>query len=470
MSTSYLQRVDNEEFLVSVARAMTTGDTGRGTSDDFHRLDYSEVLSVAATVNTPLSVRLGRVEAAKDLTHFWLEQYLDQATDQPSITGSLPGPGSETADPSEDGARKPKRYSNTMMKLARSFSITDEMQIIARAGGLHAVGTDEFARQMQMLLRVMLRDQERAILESVENTNKAWLVGQTSNASNAIVSLTVNATGGVTAVTSVTAGSGYTTSEICNIVQYGNGSGGTVVTSNTTGSAFGTIVAGSGYVDDILDDKRMMKGLLGDYKTPLAGTAGDTARGWIGSVAGGSTVYDLAGKQLSNAATAGNVVNIEDALNTIMRQIAELESGDMPSTLYVPSLMLNPLMKAAKEKLQINVNLSDLQNGSPKFVAGGAIGKFYCDFGSLDIIWHPMLYAAPVSGGTAGTTDANSRKSRLMLLNESHIKVIDYLNAGGFQIDMRPQSGPTEKKVVSQYLSLELRMLKAHGFISDFFV
>jgi hypothetical protein len=353
-----IERVADEAFLDSVFRAlMTTADTRVGGSD-YHVMDYSQVLSIAATENTPLSIRLGRMEAARDIEHFWLEQSIPHVgAFTPLSEGSDPGLGSPVT---------PTRFSNVMMDFGVKFAITDVMNIIARAGGLHAVGRDEFGRQLAIKLRELIRDQEVAIIQ-----------GKFSSA-----------------------------------------------------------------------EPRQMRGLLGDYKNAVED-------GWVQTQ---GTSLDLSAGQVSSS-------NIATHLNTILRTVAELQAGDLPTTLYVGSKLLGVLAEAAKDKLQIVVNLSEMQNGTPKFVAGSAILKFYCDFGALDVVWHPLLTVA-----ATGDLAAEKAKSRMLLLNESNIKLIDYVGAGGIHVEERAKTDATELRIIRERISLEVRQMKSMAQIHNFWV
>ncbi len=161
----YITRAAAEERLHTVARAiaspMTTGTYEDAPATDYHRLSISEVLAIAVSEVVPLCQRLGRVEGARGIKHFWFEQTLSDAGAIVALA--------ETADPSEQLAHVPTKYENVMMKQGRLFRISDEAQIVARANGLHAVGPDELARQMTMQMTLLVRDMEKAILEAQYN-------------------------------------------------------------------------------------------------------------------------------------------------------------------------------------------------------------------------------------------------------------------------------------------------------------
>src|SRR5690348_14462523 len=101
---------------------------------DYKKLDYDEVIVLAATMNTPLSARLTRKDTAHDVIHNWLDQSVR--------TGAI-NAQSETTDPAESPAQKPTRFSNTLQILSAKVAVTNTMRRIARAGGLHGGTKDE---------------------------------------------------------------------------------------------------------------------------------------------------------------------------------------------------------------------------------------------------------------------------------------------------------------------------------------
>lgn len=164
-ASKFITRVEGEDYLDTVARAITsplTTDTYQDSpATDYHRLSVSEFMSVAITENTPLIQRLSRREGARARLFEWFEQYLP-----PNPTVTFVG---ELADPAAGLARVPTRLSNMMGKLGVTFEMSEEADIIARANGLIAVGTDEMARQMAFKLTELARNTERAVLEAVYN-------------------------------------------------------------------------------------------------------------------------------------------------------------------------------------------------------------------------------------------------------------------------------------------------------------
>lgn len=162
LKANFIARKEDEAYLDTVARAitspMTTGTFESAPANDYHRLDISQVLSIAVTENTPLVHLIGRSEAARAIKHFWFEQYHPQ---DPQVTFL-----GELSDPGDELAKVPVKFENVMGKQGKQFKMSDEAQIVARANGLEAVGTDEYARQMHMVLVDLVRDTERAILEA----------------------------------------------------------------------------------------------------------------------------------------------------------------------------------------------------------------------------------------------------------------------------------------------------------------
>jgi len=359
-----IARKADEQYLDTVARALSSPFTAPQFADsastDYHRIDISEFMLVAATENTPLSVRLGRVEGARALKHEWLEQYLSGPT-----SGAI-SVLAETSDPSASVAKVPTRYDNYMNKIGKLFVMSDEAQVIARANGLIAVGAEEMARQLTMLGQDLIRDQERLILE-------------------------------------------------------------------------GNYSASS---------PRQMRGILGDYRNT-------TANGWIGS-AGVFT-----GSTLNYAAAQITSANIATVLDTFLLQMYNLYAGPLPTTLYVPAAMAKLVVDAATSKIQIVMTQDELFRRSALNL-GGAIGRFYTSFGFLDLVAHPLLSAATSAPG-AGT-------SRMLALHEPSIKLVDYVGYGGIHMEPRAKTGPTETRLMSELFTLEVRNIKSHGVIENFYI
>jgi hypothetical protein len=359
---------DDDNYLQTVARAMTTADP-RTVGSEYFRMDYSEVLTVANTEHTPLSNRLSRREACRDITHYWLEQYIPGA--------GVVTPIAETSDPAENNRFLPTRYSNNIMKIGRKFIISDLMNIIAQAGGLHAVGTDEWGRQMQMQLTMLLRDQEAAILKAVLGTSPL-----------------------------------------------------------------------------------SMRGILGDY-------VNGNENGWIGLTAEGGIVQDgvknLAGDELVSGTPGASQQNIEKVLNDYMLQMFNLNAGPMPTSVYVAPRAFWMLQQAAKSKITVFMTQAELAKRS-EMNLGGAVGKYYTDFGNMiDVIAHPLLSAA-----VPADLAAEKEKSRFLFLYEPGLSLIDILNYGGIHIEPRAKTDPTETRVISEIFSMEVRYLKSHGVIKNF--
>jgi hypothetical protein len=363
-----ITRVEDESYLQTVARAMTTSDP-RTAGSDYHRMDYSEVLTVANTEHTPLSNRISRREAMRDIKHFWLEQEIPGA--------GVVTPLAETADPAENTRFLPKRYENNILKIGRKFIITDLMNIIARAGGLHAVGTDEWGRQMQMQLSMFLRDQEAAIIKAVLSDSSPL----------------------------------------------------------------------------------SMRGLLGDIEN-----ANDN--GWIGLTADGgveqSGIKDLGGNELVAGTPSAGQQNIEKVLNDYMLQMYNLNAGPLPTVVYVSPRAFYLLQTAAKSKVTVMMSQAEL-NQRAAMNLGGAVGKYYTDFGMIDFVAHPLLSAA-----LPGDLAAVKEKSSFMFLHEPGISLVDIVGYGGVHIEPRAKTDPTEIRVISEIISLEVRYLKSHGRIKNF--
>lgn len=160
--THIARLAEANERLQTVARAitspMTTSTFEDSAATDYHRFNVNEALAIAVSEVVPLARRLGRRENSRGRQYHWFEQTLSDAGAVVAL--------SELSDPAEQLAHVPTIYQNTMMKQGRMFKISDEAQIIARANGLLAVGTDELARQMAMQMTLLVRDMEKAILEA----------------------------------------------------------------------------------------------------------------------------------------------------------------------------------------------------------------------------------------------------------------------------------------------------------------
>jgi hypothetical protein len=384
----FIARKEDEEYLETVARAITspmTTATYDGSlttaANDYHRLDISQVMILAATENVPLATRLARREAARAVKHFWFEQY-------------LPGTGavsflSELNDPAEQLAQVPTRFENVMAKMGRQFVMSDEAQIIARANGLEAVGTDELGRQMNMQLTLMIRDWERALLQA----------------------------------------------------SYNDGSGGAT---------------------------RAFRSILGDYRA-----ASPVKNGWIGTQGNGSPInptdtpglcIDLGGNELKATGASSPAQNIADVLNKWMLNQYSLFAGPMPNVMYVAPRTLKLIQTAASEKIQITMTQDELARRAV-YNLGGAAGKFYSDFGMVDIVAHPLLTS---SDSSTGTLENRPALSRILFLHEPSIAAVDYVGYGGIHVEPRAKNGPVEKRLLSQIVTLEVRNLKSHGTIENF--
>jgi hypothetical protein len=386
---NFIARKEDEAYLDTVARAITSpmttgaydGSQSGNPANDYHRLDISQVMLLVANENVPLSVRFSRREAVRALKHFWYEQY-------------LPGTGaitfvSELNDPSDQIANVPTRFENVMGKLGRVFKMSDEAQIIARANGLEAVGTDELARQMEMQIRLLIRDQERGILQA----------------------------------------------------SYDDGSGA---------------------------NPRAFRSLLGDYRAAVP-----VKNGWIGDKAQGAPInptdtpgliINLNGEELVAKGATGTQHNIADVLNQWMYNQYMLFAGPMPNVAYVPPRLLKPFADAASEKIQITMTQDELARRAV-YNLGGAAGKFYSDFGIIDIVAHPLLTA---SDDAAGVGENRPALSRILFLHEPSVSLLDYVGYGGVHIEPRAKTGPTETRVISEILTMEMRNLKSHGVIENF--
>jgi len=373
LSGNYIERRDDEPYFNTVARAITSPMTTAAYVDsattDYHRLDVSEVMLVCANEVIPLVQTFSRREDAAATKHEWFEQYI------PDDAGTVFL--AETADPAAQVATVPTRFSNTMAKMGRLFIMSDEAQVIAQARGLHAVGVDEFARQMSIQTRQLVRDTEKALIEAVESTSSP----------------------------------------------------------------------------------RGFRGILGAYKP----SAGATLNGWIGGVVTATTL-DLGGdKIVASGATSGQR-NVEDVLNQFMLQLYLLFAGPMPNTLYVPPRFLKIMQDAASAKIQINLSQDDLAR-QIKYNLGGATGKFYTNFGLMNVVAHPRLLGATATPGSGDNVPA---ASRLLALETNSFSIIDYVNNGGFRVEQRAKTGPTDTRLISQYLTLEVRNLNSHGCIKNF--
>jgi hypothetical protein len=160
----YVQRSEEgEPYLDAVYRALTPPmktSTFHSPNEYIH-MSWDEVLSIASDEWTPLSATIGRMADAADIVYNWPEQ---RSPKSPGLSFLVEG-----ADPAAGNAVTPVRYYNAMGTQGKAFKMTDEAQIIARAGGLIAVGPDEFARQLAEKLNELVRDQELALLESHYN-------------------------------------------------------------------------------------------------------------------------------------------------------------------------------------------------------------------------------------------------------------------------------------------------------------
>lgn len=385
---NFIARKEDEAYLDTVARSITSPMTtatydGSLTSsaNDYHRLDISQVMIVAASENVPLASRLARREASRAVKHFWFEQYISDAGTVNFLA--------ELSDPGEKIAHVPTRFENVMAKQGRQFVISDEAQIIAKANGLEAVGTDELARQMEIQLRLLIRDHEVALLQA----------------------------------------------------SYDDGS-----TGNT----------------------RAFRSILGDYRA-----ASPVKNGWIGSQSEGSPInptdtpglcINLNGEEVVANGASGTQHNIADVLNQWMLNQYLLFAGPMPNVMYVPPRMLKLIQDAASEKIMITMTQAELARAAV-FNLGGAAGKFYSDFGMIDIVAHPLLTS---SNDAAGTLENRPALSRVLFLHEPSLAVVDYVGYGGIHFEPRAKVGPVEKRLISQIYTTEMRNLKSHGTIENF--
>lgn len=163
----------DEGYWDTVARALTTPES-TGTFDgsqldpsrDYRRVSIDEVMLLVAEERIPFVQEFGRIEEAINYTHEWGEQYLpDDETDFGFVT--------EYADPDDSVPDIPNRFSNLMARQAKSVSITEEAQIIARARGQLFIGTDELANQLDYKTRKLVRAQERATIESWQRSGSS---------------------------------------------------------------------------------------------------------------------------------------------------------------------------------------------------------------------------------------------------------------------------------------------------------
>lgn len=165
----HIKRTEDEALLNTVARALSDPFTAAQYQDsagtDYHHVDVSDFMSVAITEDVPLSDRLSRQATSRGLNHAWLEQELPR-NPTAAFTGELVDPTGL--------AIVPKRYSNTMGKLAVEFEMSDLADTIARSHGLEGVGLDEMGRQLHMKFVELQRNQELALLEAVESTTDPY--------------------------------------------------------------------------------------------------------------------------------------------------------------------------------------------------------------------------------------------------------------------------------------------------------
>jgi hypothetical protein len=173
---------------------------------------------------------------------------------------------------------------------------------------------------------------------------------------------------------------------------------------------------------------------------------------WIDSTA----KLDASAVQLTSS-------NIETYVNNEMYKLYDLLAGAMPNALYCGPRLLGPLGQAAKNKVQINVNLADMQNGGvgAKLVAGQSVGYFMTDFGTLELVYTPWL--------TAATTSGAASTSQALFLNEDAISIVDFVN-GGMEITERAKTAPTQNKVITQEITLEVRYVLSHGMLHNWYV
>lgn len=406
MLETLIQRQDEDlNFLQSVSRAMTTSDPrsttpdSRGRIQDYHKIDYSDFLSVANTEHTPISASISRKEMARDIVHFWFEQYYP--TTYRAATDAAPTPVDEVSDPTDTAMLKPTRFSNVMNKIGRTFVISDELLVIAQAGGLlEAVGRDEWGRQMQFNMTMLLRQQELSILKASINSS------------------------------------------------------------------------GTGI--------RQMRGLMGDYLAVGNGTTYSTPKenGWWGSGTPDGTdnkpveertAFDQGGKELIASGTpSGTQVLIETVLNSALQSFYNLYAGPTPPVLYVPPRTIPLLQKAAASKVQVFMTQAELSQRTEQNL-GGVTGKYLSDFGMIDFVAHPLLFAH--NSGTDDVSNgstAAARNSRFLFLDLSQIALVDYAGFGGIHIEPRAKTAPVENRVMYEIFTLEVRQILSHGLVKNF--
>lgn len=198
-------------------------------------------------------------------------------------------------------------------------------------------------------------------------------------------------------------------------------------------------------------DPYAFRGLLGDYKN-------GNRNGWIGGVETRTSV-DFAGAELTAA-------NAEATLNSCLLQFYLLRAGQKPTSMWVAPRALNVIRAAASPKIQITMTQNELANMAALNL-GGKVGMFYSDFGFVEIYAHPDLICASATPGSGTNIPANSR---ILFLYLPGINIVDFASNAGVRIDARAKTAPTETRVISEWVTLEVRNLAAQGELRNFWV